>query len=305
MTSTFPIYWPRYCILLILSFLVAMVVLFARQQGQLRKQAKQISPTSRAVQTPTVWPSGITSTAMEWGVFFASGGGGSGSGSVSNKLPYRLAGTFFNDDDHGRQIRQAVLDDIRKHDQRIVAEGDTWDDIRVESIYIDHVVLIQSGIREEIWLSLLTSSSGSSASQSDGAVTNSAIGSEVVISTNRFGSQVADYRWVFKRQALMDYAKSVADDSVRMAQLFDSLKPIYDERKRIRGYELETQGEADFFRDVGLKENDQVQKVNGMDMSNRRRAEFFISEFTNNRMNVFVLDIQRNGQNQKLIYQLQ
>jgi type II secretory pathway component PulC len=242
---------------------------------------------------------------MEWGVFFASGGGGSGSGSVSNKLPYRLAGTFFNDDDHGRQIRQAVLDDIRKHDQRIVAEGDTWDDIRVESIYIDHVVLIQSGIREEIWLSLLTSSSGSSASQSDGAVTNSAIGSEVGISTNRFGSQVADYRWVFKRQALMDYAKSVADDSVRMAQLFDSLKPIYDERKRIRGYELETQGEADFFRDVGLKENDQVQKVNGMDMSNRRRAEFFISEFTNNRMNVFVLDIQRNGQNQKLIYQLQ
>ena len=103
----------------------------------------------------------------------------------------------------------------------------------------------------------------------------------------------------------MDYAKPVTEDSIRMAQLFDSLKPIYDDRKRIQGYQLETQGEAEFFRDVGLKESDQVQKVNGMSMSNRRRAEFFISEFTNNRMNVFVLDIERNGQNQKLIYQLQ
>jgi type II secretory pathway component PulC len=110
---------------------------------------------------------------------------------------------------------------------------------------------------------------------------------------------------VFKREALMDYARSVADDSVRMAQLFDSLKPIYDDRRRIRGYELEAQGESDFFREIGLKESDQVQKVNGMAMSNRRRAEYFISEFTNNRMNVFVLDIERDGQPQKLIYQLQ
>jgi type II secretory pathway component PulC len=290
-----------------MAFLMVLALLFGMQHVKLRKSSVPVlPPLSKNIETPTHWSDGITATSMAWGVFVASEGGGIESKSpVAPTSPYRLAGTFFNDDDHGRQTRQAVLDDTRKRDQRIVSEGDVWDDVRVESIYTDHVVLIRGGTREEIWLSLMTSSIDPTAAQGDGRVTNSATGAETAIATNRFGSQMSDYRWVFKRDALMDYAKSVTEDSVRMAQLFDSLKPIYDDRKRIQGYQLETQGENEFFRDVGLKENDQVQKVNGMSMSNRRRAEFFISEFTNNRMNVFVLDIERNGQNQKLIYQLQ
>jgi type II secretory pathway component PulC len=283
--------------------LVAMAILFALHRAQLRTTSTQATPLSKSVQIPVDWPAGFNPTSMEWGVFIPSGGGVPEPGASSNQSPYRLAGTFFNDDDQGRQTRQAVLDDTRKHDQRIVSEGEEWDDVRVESIYADHVVLIRGGIREEIWLNLMKTSP--EVAKSDDSVTNVTDGSEAALATNRFGSQISSYRWVFKREALMDYARSVADDSVRMAQLFDSLKPIYDDRRRIRGYELEAQGESDFFREIGLKESDQVQKVNGMAMSNRRRAEYFISEFTNNRMNVFVLDIERDGQPQKLIYQLQ
>jgi len=219
--------------------------------------------------------------------------------------PYRLAGTFFNEDENGRQFRQAVLDDTRKKDQKIVIEGETWDETRVEAIHLDHVILIRHGQREEVWLSLLKPGADPTDTNGVASASTNAMLSEASIATNRFGEQITDYRWSFKREALMNYVQEIADDPMRVAQIFDSLKPIYDDRRRIRGYQLEAQGEADFFRDVGLKEGDSIRRVNGMPMSNRRRAEFFISEFTNNRLNVFVLDIDRDGQSQKLIYQLQ
>lgn len=306
MTSTFLTRAFRYVVIGVLGLTFVLLMGFAWNRSRLRAESGSASISeSKPDFQHSEWPGATNLTEMEWGGFAPTTGGLPEADHSNAKSPYRLAGTFFNEDIQGRQIRQAVLDDVRKKDQRIVSEGDTWDDVRMESIFVDHVVLIRSGLKEEIWLSMATLTPQAVNPQSDPNVTNAAGGVEIAIGTNRFGSQISEYRWVFKREALMDYARSVAEDSVRMAQLFDSLKPIYDERSRIRGYELESQGENDFFKDVGLKESDRIQKVNGMPMSNRRRAEFFISEFTNNRMNVFVLDVERNGQTQKLIYQLQ
>ena len=87
-------------------------------------------------------------------------------------------------------------------------------------------------------------------------------------------------------------------------KLFDSLAPLYNDAGNITGYTLDVQGEAEFFDAVVMKPGDVVRKVNSMPMTSRRRAEFFIREFVNDRANVIVLDIERGGKEQKLIYQV-
>ena len=82
------------------------------------------------------------------------------------------------------------------------------------------------------------------------------------------------------------------------------IKPLYTEDGKINGYQLGIEGEADFFHSVGIAENDIVRSVNSIDMTNRRRAEFFLHEFVNDRANAFVLEVERNGEVRKLIYQM-
>ena len=55
---------------------------------------------------------------------------------------------------------------------------------------------------------------------------------------------------------------------------------------------------------MGMKEGDVVRKVNSMDMTSRQRAEYFIKEFAADRANVFMIEIERDGTPQKLIYQV-
>ena len=64
------------------------------------------------------------------------------------------------------------------------------------------------------------------------------------------------------------------------------------------------EGEPDFFKAVGLQNGDVIRKVNSMNMTSQRRAEYLMGEFFKNRLNAFVFDIERQGQPQKLIYLL-
>ena len=79
---------------------------------------------------------------------------------------------------------------------------------------------------------------------------------------------------------------------------------MYSDDGAITGYQLGVEGEADFFGSVGLKAGDVVRKVNSMPMTSRRRAEYFIGEFVENRGSAFVLDVERDGTPQKLIYEI-
>ena len=67
-------------------------------------------------------------------------------------------------------------------------------------------------------------------------------------------------------------------------------------------YVLDVEGEADFFRAVGLVQGDVVRRVNSMEMTNRNRAEYFIREFVVDRVNAFVIDIERDGEPTRLMY---
>jgi type II secretory pathway component PulC len=122
--------------------------------------------------------------------------------------------------------------------------------------------------------------------------------------TNRFGRQLGERRWVVRRPAVLEYYQELLDQPERMVAVFDSLKPVFDERHKVAGYLLGVEGEADFFSAAGLHEGDIVRRVNSMPMTSRRRAEFLINEFLQNRMSAVVLEIERDGRPAKLVYEV-
>ena len=97
-----------------------------------------------------------------------------------------------------------------------------------------------------------------------------------------------------KRQAVLDYYQELLDEPERMVTVFDSMKPLYDDRRKITGYVLDVEGEGNFFKAVGLRPGDVVHKVNSVPMTSRRWSDYFINEFSQNRLNVVVMDVERD-----------
>jgi type II secretory pathway component PulC len=102
----------------------------------------------------------------------------------------------------------------------------------------------------------------------------------------------------------MDYYAEVLDSPQRLIQVFDSMKPLRDPNRRITGYRLGIEGEAEFWKSVGLQEGDVVRRVNSIRLRNRRVAESFIKQFVSGKANVFVLDLERAGKPYRHIYQV-
>jgi type II secretory pathway component PulC len=120
---------------------------------------------------------------------------------------------------------------------------------------------------------------------------------------NRFGKRVGDKRWVLMRSELMNYYKEVLNNTDRLAKVYDSLKPVY-QGNNIAGYTLIVEGEGEMFGALGLQPGDVIRQVNSMPMTSQTKAEYFIGEFVKNRVNGFVLDIERSGRKEKLIYMI-
>lgn len=215
---------------------------------------------------------------------------------------FRLAGTFFMlSADLHPSTRKAVLVDAQSGADHIVQEGDVLDEITVLAVAHDHVILEIGEIRETLGLER-------SAREIDGIASLDTASPDPDDATagaeNRFGEQIADNRWVFRRDHLLDYYQEVMRSPRRLKQVFDSMEPLYDDNRKITGYTLNIKGEADFFEAVGLREGDVVRHVNSMAMSSRLRAEFLIREFVHDRLNVFVLDVDREGTTEQLIYEI-
>jgi hypothetical protein len=243
-------------------------------------------------------PADTYSTAI-WNVLVSAHHIQGRTGSSTSAERFRLAGTFAIESTSGGRLQKAILDDTLKNEQKIVGEGDVLDDVIVENIRFDRLTLrTPSGLRELV----LDFASTSGVALTDG--TNSLAGSATAM-TNRFGCiKVQDDRWQFSRQPMLDYYQELLDEPDRMVALFDTMKPVRDDRNRITGYVVGMEGEKDFFQAVGLHEGDIVRQVNSVAMTNRRRAEFFIDEFLKNRMNAIVLDVERDGKVQKQVYQV-
>lgn len=213
---------------------------------------------------------------------------------------FRLAGTFFAASSY-QQSRKAILDDIPKKDQRLVAEGDLLDQsILVVSIARDRIVLRDGSNEEQLWLSFSEGEKKATfIARADAAVSDGQAEAALL----RFGNRTGERRWLLRRDAVLRYYQELLNNPDRLATVFESLKPVYQGNK-IAGYTLDVEGEGDVFGAFGLKQGDIIRKVNSMPMISQGRAEFFINEFVKDRANAFVLDIERNGQPEKLIYLL-
>ncbi len=247
------------------------------------------------------WPSADAPPAGSWAVFRGAGGepGPTTAGPLARR--FRLAGTFFvfAGEQGGQESCRAVLDDLEKASQHLLAEGESVDDVRVVRILPDRIVLARLGQEEELWLGFKSAAVASPASQDSepaGGVPDAG-----ALEVNRFGKRVGESRWLVSREALMGYYKELLDDPERIAALYVSMKPDYKSGK-IAGYHVDIEGENDFFKAAGLEQGDIVRKVNSMNMTSQSRAEYFIGEFVKNRLNAVVIDIERDGQPRKLIY---
>lgn len=220
------------------------------------------------------------------------------------QIKFRLAGTFFMMPAPGQDpdlaSRRAILDDAAANRQHIVSERQRLEDFDIVSIQSDKVLVRHHGREFELTLSFRTTGSSAAATTSSAASTNDL---ETVLETSRFGKRVGETRWVIQKQSLVDYYKELLDNPERIASIYMSMKPDRQDGK-VAGYRIEQAGEQDFFGAMGLQEGDTIRRVNSMRMTSQNRAEYFIGEFMKDRLGAVVLDIERNGQPQKMIYLL-
>jgi type II secretory pathway component PulC len=225
-------------------------------------------------------------------------------GSLAKR--FRLAGTFFAIGIN-QQSRKAILDDLQKKEQLLVTEGDlveqasgaAGNETRVRSIMADRIILRTGAVDEEIMLCF----TGSRSNLQQTAYSVAQGGKSPADIQNRFGKRVGEKRWVLKRSELLNYYGEVFNNTDRLAKIYDSLKPVY-QGNNIAGYTLIIEGEGEMFNALGLQQGDTIREVNSMPMTSQARAEYFLNEFVKNRVNGFVLDIERGGRKEKLIYMI-
>lgn len=213
---------------------------------------------------------------------------------------YRLAGVFrMLGGGGGDDGSCAILDDLKEHRQLLLASGEESDGLRVEEIGADYAV-VGDGTRRER-LSIAPGISGRDENPATAVADAAPVPS--VISTNRFGARVGETRWEVSRNAVMEYYQEMMDHPDRLVGLFNALEPDYGDDGKIGGYRVNTErGEADFFADVGLRQGDVVRRVNSLHMTSQKRAEYFIGEFVKGGLGAVVLDIERDGRPEKLVY---
>ena len=254
-----------------------------------------IAATQSAAIEPAAWqrlrPAALTSSA---------------AGPLSDR--FRLAGTFFlyAEDAGGGDAAtrsRAIIDDLSAKRQMLVQTGDEIDGYRVNRIERERVALQKDGVEYEITLSFSAVTAELSSTGTAGQSPEPPNMEDLpALESTRFGKRVGENRWVMRREELLRYYAEVLEDPERIANVYASLKPLYDDEKKITGYYLNAEGEADFFRAIGLQEGDVIRRVNSMRMVSQRRAEYFISEFMKNRVSALVFDVERGEKEDKLIY---
>ena len=253
-----------------------------------------------AVPEPFRWPS---VDASLWRLFRSGEPAAVSSvpGALSSR--YRLAGAFLVLAEGGRlegAPRCAILDDLQDRQQHLAMEGEWVGGVRVVRVESDHVVLSDGEREEVVVLAAGTLEGNEGQPVAAGAPAPEA---PAVLETNRFGNRIGETRWEVRREAVLQYYQEMMDSPERLASLFLAMKADRDGEGRIDGYRLDmTFGEKDFYSQVGFQDGDIVRKANSMRMTSQRRAEYFIGEFVQGRLDTVVIDIERNGEPKKLIY---
>lgn len=225
---------------------------------------------------------------------------------------YRLAGTFLIRPEAERSEspdgRNAILDDLRGGAQIVVREGQDIEGARVVHVGRDRVILRGPYGEEELQLHY-TVASGEAAGnrgalQSDDGVIAEQLNEEEPGQQRFSAERTSGNQWVFDRAELLRYADELQGDPERLAAMVLAMQPVHNERDRIRGFQLNLLGEDDLYRAAGLHDGDIVLMVNSLEMNSAARAEYFISEFLNNRVDKFQFEIERDGEKREHLYQI-
>ncbi len=279
---------------------IAVVVLVVTTFGVLYTRLPEPpASTSQDNAILPIWPRSVSKVPFDWSLFRGSGEPVP-LGEPAFSKNFRFAGTFFLSSPSGTEIRKAVLSVVSEDRQAIASEGDEVAGATVLRIFTDRVVLKQGSEEAELWLSF-GSHDSSGSDDDDGDDEGSAT---ATANKSTFGERLGDNRWMLDRQLLMDYYTELLDSPERLLQVFDSLKPLYNANDKITGYRLGIEGEQEFFDAVGLRENDVVRKVNSLKMTSRTRAEFFIRQFAQSKLSAIVIDVEREGEPKRLVYQV-
>lgn len=279
--------------------LVAALALAAWAAWAMRQPAFASAPA--IVGVPEFAPAAHVA-AEDWAVFAPATGGTNADETTTSAVAgsLRLAGIFGTIGEDGTELRKAILGDDSTKEQAIVSRGEKFAGWTVQEVGDEHVAITRNGERKVLTMSF---AGGEIAAQPAAATASDELlePEETVLEETPYGKKVGDTRWVLSKRSMQNYYQQLLDNPERIAALYMSLKPIYA-GKDITGYHLNQEGERDFFKAMGLTEGDVVRKVNSMNMTSQSRAEYFIGEFVKDRLGALVLDIERGGKPEKLIY---
>ena len=288
--------------ILLLSIVVACAIVWATYNLLHKTSEKHIPTSTRTFEFPSPEPG----DPEHWNIFQSSAPEKPAS-ATDNQDRFRLVGTFFSykDDADREPSRVAILDETETGAQLMVNEGDKLPGATMMRILEDRVV-IRMGARDVI---IKISYSG----QPDKEMTESTSTNKTVapystlddfpaLETSRFGKRISTNRWVMQKSELLNYYQDLLDDPERLASLYLSMKGDYNTDRKIQGYRLQAEGEQEFFKAAGLSEGDVIRSVNSMKMTSQKRAEYFISEFVQDRVSALVFEVDRGGSTNKLIY---
>ena len=282
--------------------LLALAALLALRLALAGRNARGSDEPSRPrgdLAEPFRWPE---LAAGAWNVFRSGAAPAAAAPAGQLAARYRLAGVFLilgDPDASAAENRCAILDDVQEQRQILAGEGEDVGPARVVRVAADHVVLSADG-REETLALVAGTLAGRGGSGAAGAP---AADAAKILETTRFGNRVGETRWEINKAAVLEYYREMMDNPERLAGLFNAMEPDRDTEGKVAGYRLNVaRGEKDFYTQVGLRDGDVVRKVNSMRMTSQRRAEYFIGEFVQDRLGAVVIDVERDGQPQKLVY---
>jgi hypothetical protein len=217
---------------------------------------------------------------------------------------YALAGTFQV---YPTQASMALVDDMKQSQQLMVWPGEHLGPFIVEAVTEDSMRLRDE--RGEVWTltlsgQIVTPVAAVQMQEEAGDPAPARFEDLPALETTPFGKRVGENQWVVSREKVKAYATEVMSSPLRIADMYRSFAQVQEEDANGEpGFRVGMKGEKDFFGAMGLSDGDVIRRVNSMQMKNTGRAEYFLREFMQDRMSeLVVLDIERNGQPEKLIF---
>jgi len=223
---------------------------------------------------------------------------------------YRLSGTSqtFHQGAPGEETQEqasiALVDDLKSGQQHIVYVGSTLGSFRIVEISKDSIRIAHETRQWTLTLSgQIATSMGGAASPLAPLSREERFDRLPTLEETPYGKRVADSQWVISRAAIKGYAEEIIGSPIRATRLYGSFTQVAEEEGQTEsGYRLRMKGEQEFFSHMGLQDDDVIRRVNSMKMKNQGRAEYLVGEFMKDNMGLVVLDIEREGKEQKLIY---